>query len=154
YLVTQMGSAAGATPGRLAEFDRNLRLVHEWPDNPPSDGFNPHGISVRPDVNLMITSDFVNPVTTLNAYPGPIDIRGSIRVWDLAQRQIVNTISIPPAIGTMDCKLIPGDPNLGAYTCGMFDPGGSHLYYVDLKAGTFTQAFDVDVLLPEGFTQI
>lgn len=154
YLVTQMGSAAGAAPGRVAEFNANLELVHEWPDAPPADGFNPHGISVRPEVNLMVTSDFINPVTTLNVYPGPIEIRGSLRVWDLARRTIIRTIPIPPAIGTMDCKLIPGDPNLGAFTCGMFDPGGAHLYYVDTQTGQFAEAFDSDVLLPDGLTQI
>jgi selenium-binding protein 1 len=154
FLVTQMGSAAGGSPGRVAEFNANLELVHEWPDEPPQDGFNPHGISIRPEVNLMITSDFINPVTSLNAYPGPIEIRGSLRVWDLARRAIVRTIPIPPAIGTMDCKLIPGDPNLGAFTCGMFDPEGAHLYYVDTRTGAFVEAFDSDVLLPGGLTQI
>jgi len=154
YLVTQMGSAAGGAPGRLAEFDRNLQLVHEWPDNPPQEGFNPHGISVRPELNLMITSDFINPATTLNVYDGPLEVRGSLRVWNLASRTIVRTIPIPPAIGTMDCKLIPDDPNVGAYACGMFDPGGSHLYYIDVKTGTYTQAFDIDALLPDGLTQI
>ena len=154
YLITQMGSAAGGAPGRLAEFDRNRQLVHEWPDNVPQDGFNPHGISVRPEINLMITSDFLNPVTTLNAYSGPLEVRGAIRVWDLAKRTIVDTITIPPAVGTMECHLIPDDPNLGAYTGGMFDQGGAHLYYLDLKARTFTKAFDVDSLLPGGMPQI
>lgn len=154
YLVTQMGSATGGAPGRVAEYNDHLELVHEWPEQPPQDGFNPHGISVRPEVNLMITSDFINPVTTLNAYPQPIEIRGALRVWDLASRTITRTIQIPPAIGTMDCKLIPGDPNLGAFTCGMFDPGGSHLYYVNTQTGAFTEAFDAAVLLPDGLTQI
>lgn len=154
YLVTQMGSAAGGAPGRVAEFDANLRLVREWPDNPPADGFNPHGISVRPEANLMITSDFLNPVTTLNVWSGPIEARNTLRVWDLAERTITRTIPIPGAIGTMDCKLIPGDPELGAYTCGMFDPGGSHLYHVDVRTGAVTQAFDTDELLPNAFTQI
>src|SRR5947199_6885845 len=45
FLVTQMGSAPGGAPGRLAEFDRNLALVAEYPVNPPLDGFDPHGIS-------------------------------------------------------------------------------------------------------------
>jgi hypothetical protein len=31
-------------PGLASEFDHRLQLVHEWPDNPPQDGFNPHGI--------------------------------------------------------------------------------------------------------------
>ncbi len=42
-----------------------------------------------------------------------------------------STIHIPPAIGTMDCKLIPGAPQLGGYTCGMFDEGGGHFYHID-----------------------
>jgi hypothetical protein len=61
-----MGSAAGGAPGRVVEFDRNLKLVKEWPQNPPEDGFNPHGISVRPDLNLMLTSDFLNPISSIN----------------------------------------------------------------------------------------
>src|SRR4051794_34588388 len=42
FLITQMGSATGGSPGRVAEFDAHLQLVREWPDNPPQDGFNPH----------------------------------------------------------------------------------------------------------------
>jgi selenium-binding protein 1 len=154
FLVTMMGSAVGGEPGRVAEFDKELRLVHEWPDSLPTDGFNPHGISVQPEANIMITSDFINPVTTLVGYPGPLGIRGSIRVWNLASRSIVRSIPIPPAIGTMACQLIPGDPHLGAYTCGMFDADGGHLYYVDTQAGTYAEAFDTDLLLPGGITQI
>jgi selenium-binding protein 1 len=154
FLVTMMGSETGGEPGRVAEFDKNRQLVHEWPDSPPTDGFNPHGISVRPEANIMITSDFINPVTTLIGYTGPLGLRGSVRVWDLANRSIVRSIPIPPAIGTMACQLIPGDPQLGAYTCGMFDQGGAHFYYVDTQAGTYAKAFDIDSLLPGGITQI
>jgi hypothetical protein len=154
FLVTMMGSNTGGAPGRVAEFDKNRQLVHEWPDSPPTDGFNPHGVSVRPEANIMITSDFINPVTTLIGYTGPLGLRGSVRVWDLANRSIVRSIPIPPAIGTMACQLIPGDPQLGAYTCGMFDQGGAHLYYVDTQAGTYANAFDIDSLLPGGITQI
>lgn len=154
FLVTMMGSASGDAPGRVAEFDRDRQLVGEWPEDPPTDGFNPHGISIRPEVNLMITSDFINPVSTLVGYPGPLAVRGSIRVWDLARRSITRTIHIPPAIGTMDCKLIPGDPQLGGYTCGMFDEGGGHFYHIDTQAGTWTVAFSTDSLLPGGIAQI
>lgn len=154
FLITMMGSESGGAPGRVVEYDRHLRLVREWPKNPPSDGFNPHGISIRPEANLMITSDFINPVTTLIGYPGPLGIRGSIRVWNLAGRRIVQSIPIPPAVGTMDCKLIPGDPRLGAYTAGMFDEGGAHLYYIDTQAGTYAEAFNFDSLLPGGMPQI
>jgi hypothetical protein len=103
FLITQMGSATGGSPGRVAEFDAHLQLVREWPDNPPQDGFNPHGISARPDLNLMVTSDFIDPASTLNGTPGPI-LRGAIRVWDLAGRKITRTVQLTPGIGTMDVK--------------------------------------------------
>jgi len=34
FLITQMGSATGAAPGRVAEFDRHLQLVAEYPSSP------------------------------------------------------------------------------------------------------------------------
>jgi hypothetical protein len=139
FLVTQMGSNTGAAPGRIAEFDKNLNLVHEWPDKTPTDGFNPHGISARPEINLLVSSDFVNPVTTLDVDTDPPELRGSIRVWDLKARKIVRTVTIPSAIGTMDVKLIPGDPMRRALTAGMFD---SKIYLVDTQAGTYKPVFD------------
>src|SRR5713101_5932627 len=52
FLVTMMGGANGHAPGRVAEFDRNLQLIAEHPAAPPDDGFNPHGISARSELNL------------------------------------------------------------------------------------------------------
>jgi selenium-binding protein 1 len=86
-----MVSNTGGAPGRLAEFERHLRLVAEYPASPPSDGFNPHGISADFSRNLLVTSDFINPVTTLNLSPDAIEFRGAVRVWDLATRAIVRT---------------------------------------------------------------
>ena len=138
FLVTQMGSNTGGAPGRVAEFDKDLILIREWPDNPPADGFNPHGISARPEINLLVTSDFVNPISTINGFPGP-ELRGSIRVWDLKARTIVRTVTIPSALGTMDVKLIPGDPKKRAITAGMFN---GLFYLVDTQAGTYKPVFD------------
>jgi 56kDa selenium binding protein (SBP56) len=158
FLVTQMGSATGGAPGRVAEFDENLHLVKEWPEAPPQDGFNPHGISVRPDLNLMVTSDFINPVSTLNGVPGDPVLRGVVRVWDLKDRTILRTVDIPTAIGTMDVKLIPGDSQGRAYTAGMFD---GFVYLVDTVTGTATTVFDCENIVPHvevpvrgGMTQI
>ena len=147
FLVTQMGSNTGGAPGRVAEFDANLNLVKEWPETPPADGFNPHGISVRPEINLMVTSDFVNPVTTLNVFPGPVEARASVRVWNLASRTIVRTIPVTGGIGTMDVKLIPGDPLQRAYSCGTFD---GHVYLIDTVNGTSQPVFDADDVNPGG----
>ena len=71
FLVTNMGSASGGPGGRLAEFDKDLNLVAEHPSVLPADGtFNPHGIDADFSRNLLVTTDFVNPATTLNVVPG------------------------------------------------------------------------------------
>src|SRR5262245_52137285 len=95
FLITQIGSNTGGPPRRVAESDPGLNLVTESPQTPPADGFNPHGISVRPEMNLMVTTDFVNPVSTLVGFPGGPQVRGAIRVWNLASRSIVRSIFIP-----------------------------------------------------------
>ena len=145
FLVTQMGSHEGGTPGRIAEFDKHLQLVAEWPSNPPEHDFNPHGISARPDLNLMVTSDFMMPASSLNVVPGDPLLRGIIRVWDLQSRLIVRTIEIPQAVGTMDVKLIPRDPYGRAFTAGMFD---GFVYLVDTLNGTARAVFDCETIVP------
>jgi hypothetical protein len=145
FLVTQMGSHTGGTPGRVAEFDRNLQMVGEWPDQPPEHDFNPHGISARPDLNLMVTSDFMMPASSLNVVPGDPLVRGIIRVWNLQNRSIVRTIVIPTALGTMDVKLIPKDPYGRAFTAGMFD---GFVYLVDTINGTAQAVFDCETIQP------
>ena len=145
FLVTQMGSHTGGTPGRVAEFDGNLQLIGEWPADPPEHDFNPHGISARPDLNLMVTSDFMMPASSLNVVPGDPLLRGIIRVWGLQARSIVRTIVIPSALGTMDVKLIPGDPRGRAFTTGMFD---GLVYLVDTANGTSQAVFDCEDIVP------
>jgi selenium-binding protein 1 len=159
FLITQMGSASGGEPGRVAEFDGRLRFVanhfgtfslfQEWPDAPPLDGFNPHGISARPDLNLMLTADFILPTSTLVGSPAPV-LRGSVRVWEYHARKIIRTIPVMspdggPALGTMDVKMIPNDPSGLAYVSGMFD---GHIYLIDPLAGTAVAAFDCDTVTP------
>jgi selenium binding protein SBP56 len=150
FLVTMMGSASGGAPGRLAEFDRQLNLVAEWPHQPPLDGssladFNPHGIDARPEINLLVTSDFINPVTTLNSFAGDVELRGAIRVWDMSSRTILRTIRLPVIAGSMDVKLIPNDPEAHAIVTNMFE---GIAYSVDTRTGQVFQAFDCDDVVP------
>ena len=145
FLVTQMGSASGGAPGRLAEFDRRLRLVGEHPLYPPADGFNPHGISADFSRNLLVTSDFILPVSTLDVWPGPVELRGGLRFWDLARREIVRTVFLPEAWGSMDVKLIPGDPHGRAVTANMFS---GLVYTVDPSDGSVVQSFDCEDIVP------
>jgi 56kDa selenium binding protein (SBP56) len=145
FLLTDMGSASGGSPGRIVEIDRRLRIIDEYPRKPPLDGFNPHGISARFDLNLLVTSDFIDPASTLNVVPGDPVLRGSIRVWDLAAREIVRTIYLPTASGSMDLKLIPGDPEGRDYTAGMFD---GLVYLIDTENGTAQVVFDWETIVP------
>jgi selenium-binding protein 1 len=160
-----MGSATGGAPGRLAEFDGQLHFVgnhfgeismfQEFPKAPPVDGFNPHGISARPDLNVMMTADFILPSSTLTGSAGP-ELRGSIRVWNYRKRKLVSTIKLfspngEPALGTMDVKMLPKDPTGIAYTAGMFD---GHIYAIDPVAGTGVPAFDLANVTPHVKTDV
>ena len=151
FLVTMMGGAAGHAPGRVAEFNRELRLLKEYPENPPPDGFNPHGISLRQELNLMVTSDFICPATTLNMVHGSVDFRGSVRVWDLERREILRSVYIPGTVGTIDVKLIPGDPQARAYTAGMLD---DQLYLVNTQRGSANSVFNFATISPGGWPQL
>ena len=151
FLVTMMGGAQGHAPGRVAEFDHHLNLVREHPRNPPEDGFNPHGISVRPEINLMVTSDFVCPSTTLDAVHGDVDFRGSVRVWNFRRREILRTISIPGASGTIDVRLIPHDHQARGFTAGMLD---DHLYLLNTRQGTAQAVFDFASIAKGGWPQL
>ena len=151
YLVTMMGGAQGHAPGRVVAFDKDLQLLEEYPHDPPSDGFNPHGISVRPELNLMVTSDFVCPSTTLDVVHGNIDFRGSIRIWDYAKKKIVRTVKLPGSVGTIDVKLIPQDSQARAFTAGMLD---DHLYLVDTQHGTAKSVFDFASISKGGWPQL
>jgi selenium-binding protein 1 len=151
FLVTMMGGAEGHAPGRVAEFDKDLNLIREYPAEPPTDGFNPHGISIREDVNLMVTSDFICPSTTLHAVPGDMEFRAGIRVWDLRRREIVRSIPIPEAGGTIDVQLIPGDRHQRGYTAGMLD---GHLYLLDTKHGAARSVFDFGSIARDGWPQL
>jgi selenium-binding protein 1 len=151
FLVTMMGGSGGAHPGRVVEFNKDLQLVAEYPQTPPMDGFNPHGISVRPELNLMVTSDFICPSTTLHVMPGDLELRGSVRVWDFRERKLIRTITLPNPTGTIDVKLIPEDERGRAFTAGMID---DKLYLVDTRRGTARVVFDFSTISPGGWPQL
>lgn len=151
FLVTMMGGAQGHEPGRVAEFDKKLNLVKEHPAEPPSDGFNPHGISVRPEINLMVTSDFICPSATLHAVSGDLQMRGSVRIWDFRQRKILRTVKVGNEAGTQDVRIIPKDSRRRAFTAGMVD---DCLYLIDTERGTSRAVFDFSSITKGGWPQL
>jgi selenium-binding protein 1 len=143
FLVTFMGGPNGAEPGRVVEYDAGLKRIASWPATPPADGFNPHGIAVDEAHNLMVTSDFICPLMTLHDHD-MVNLRGTVRVWDLASRSITRTIEVNPneGAGMMDVQLIPRDVRQRAYTAGMTD---NKLYLIDTQKGTAAAVFDFNI---------
>ena len=165
FLITQMGSATGMAPGRVAEFDGRMHFVknhfgtvslfQEWPGEPPVEGFNPHGISARPDLDLMMTSDFILPGSTLMGSMGPV-LRSSVRIWNFRERKLTKTVELfapegNPAQGTMDVKMLPNDQHGYGYTAGMFD---GHIYLIDPVGGTGVPVFDLSTVEPHVSTSV
>ena len=136
----------------MVEFDKDLNLVAEHPAVQPADGkFNPHGIDADFSRNLFVTADFVNPATTLNVVPGGLELRSSLRFWDLTNRSITRSVFLPDNAGTMDVKLIPGDKNGRAVTVNMFT---GRMYSVDPTDGSYEQAFDLEDVTPHVDTPV
>ena len=118
----------------------------EYPTTSPADGgFNPHGIDADFSKNLLVTSDFINPVTTLNAFAGPVELRSSLRFWDLRRRRSSGPSSCrtPPARWTSSSSpatrtAVPSPPDM--FT-GL-------VYTVDPTDGSYVQSFDCETIVP------
>ncbi|KAL9621689.1 MAG: hypothetical protein Q9160_003942 [Pyrenula sp. 1 TL-2023] len=119
FFFTYMGSAAGTSPGRLVETDANYNIIHQWPEDMPGilsildQQFDPHGLSIDWKRNIILTSDFVAPVSILKPSTN-IQRANTLRLWDLPTRTILNTITIPNGGGIQDVKFIPGNKDSAA----------------------------------------
>ena len=71
FFFTYMGSAVGTSPGRLIETDADNNIIHEYPEdtegllNVLGEQFSPHGLNINWEKNLIVTSDFVVPISIL-----------------------------------------------------------------------------------------
>ncbi|KAL7621864.1 hypothetical protein AAE478_007364 [Parahypoxylon ruwenzoriense] len=115
FFITYMGSALGTSPGRLVETDAEFNIIHEWPEsvdgtlNILGEQFSPHGLAVDFEKNIILTSDFIVPLSILKPSLG-IQRANTLRLWDLVSRDIISTIEIPNGGGIQDVKFIPGNP--------------------------------------------
>ncbi|KAJ1963965.1 hypothetical protein IWQ62_003068 [Dispira parvispora] len=108
FLVTMMGGTALGKSGRVVEYDKEMNLVGEYPREGEElpDGFYPHGISVKPGANFMITTDFIDPFSTLLPTDG-ITAGNTVRIWNYTERRIVNTVTLGDNIqGVMDVAFV------------------------------------------------
>ncbi|PSN59536.1 hypothetical protein BS50DRAFT_614531 [Corynespora cassiicola Philippines] len=135
FFITYMGSAVGTSPGRLVETDADYNIIHEWPEdvegtlNILGEQFSPHGLSVDWENNLILTSDFVVPLTILKpASALGIQRANTLRLWELDTRKIISTITIPDGAGIQDVKFIPGNPESAALATAV-GPGTVWIIY-------------------------
>ena len=76
FFFTYMGSAVGTSPGRLVETDANYNIIHQWPEdtdgllNVLGEQFSPHGLNINWEKNVIMTSDFVVPISILKPSTG------------------------------------------------------------------------------------
>ena len=102
-------AAAGTSPGRLIETDNNFNIIGEHPEDVASQAnivasqFSPHGLSVDFDKNLILTSDYVVPLSVLKPSLGIIRAN-TLRLWNLATKSIISTITIPNVSCTISVK--------------------------------------------------
>lgn len=130
-----MGSAVGSAPGRLVETDANFNIIHEWPEDVEStlnilgEQFNPHGLTIDWNKKIILTSDFVVPVTILKpASAIGIQKANTLRLWELDSRKIISTITIPNGQGIQDVKFIPGNSESAALATAV-GPGQVWIIY-------------------------
>ena len=105
--LTDLAAAAGTSPGRLVETDSDDNIIGEFPEdvdgnaNILADNFNPHGLSINWDKNIILTSDYIVPLSILKPSLGIIR-DNTLRLWNLEKRTIISTLTIPNVSQT--CK--------------------------------------------------
>jgi hypothetical protein len=88
-----------------------------------------HGLSIDYKNNIILTSDFVVPVTILKpASAAGIVKANTLRLWELSSRKIISTITIPNGAGIQDVKFIPGNKESAALATAV-GPGQVWIIY-------------------------
>ncbi|HVL89969.1 MAG TPA: hypothetical protein VM841_07025 [Actinomycetota bacterium] len=127
---------------------------------------NPHGIQVREDLHVMITSDYAEPrnvpIDPVSA-PDPNVFRDTVRVWDIRDRNrpVLHSVSVMPrgsmafdpppqvdargVMGIMETTVTNVPQHRGAFAQSMC---GGQIYYsadITVKNPMWRQVFDVSV---------
>ena len=108
---TRISNGFGGSPGSIVRLDRQGKTLSEvpassqhtegvcpnYPPLPIPSCANPHGIQVREDLNLMVTSDFVEPrniVLDPVREPDPYLLRNTVRIFDITNRDHAHLLSV------------------------------------------------------------
>ena len=172
-IATYMGSKDLTTPGGLVEFSPNGKILGEY-DAATKQGPNryvpnikgvrntgllahPHGIALREDMNVLVTSDFVDPLSLAESGINQLqDFGTTIRIWELsnlaAGPQKVIEVPDGPRVeanrnheepeGLMSIALLNHKNHKGVFTASMC--GGTLYYTPDITVDNpiFREVYD------------
>lgn len=140
-LGTFVGSMNFTSPGGVVEFDPEGNVVSWFPvgDDPTA---NPHGLSVKPDINRLVTSGFGVPITLFSSFNFyDIWTHSNVRIFDLTTRELLNIVSLPTGpryaasngdphqrenFAVMEVAFLHGAGKTGFFASAM---GGGGLYF-------------------------
>jgi hypothetical protein len=172
-VATYMGAKNLTTPGGLVEFSLNGEIIGEYDATmrqgpqrytPNIKGIrntgllaHPHGISLREDLNILVTSDFADPLSLAKSGTNQLqDFGTTVRIWNLSNlvdgpQKIVQVPDGPRVEanrnheepeGLMSVSLLNHKNHKGSFTASMC---GGTLYYapnITAENPTFRQVYD------------
>ena len=168
-LVTYMGAKNLTTPGGLVELDPDGTVVGEYaaartggPTRymPSINGVtdtgllaHPHGLDIRPDLNLVVTSDYADPLSlatsaTVDAITQ--DMGTTVRFWDLSDLQAGPTAISQVPVGKGREGLFTNNAPEGIMSVAL-----THLhahkgvFAATMGGGSIWYASDATILQPE-----
>lgn len=82
-------------PGGIVEFDPDGNVIGAYQAG-TDEVANPHGISVKEEINRMVTTDFGTPLTLflVDTFQD-IATHSSLRVWDFEKREPLQRVDLP-----------------------------------------------------------
>lgn len=150
FLVLENGNVMGSyiafpdltTPGGIVEFTGDGRIIGAFPGGLP--GLYPHGISIKPGINRIVTSDFGRPATFFVATDlttVALTAENGFTIWDYEKRIPIKQYDLPTGprfeasgrridaaenFAVMEVGFVPGANRRDFYASAM---GGGGLYY-------------------------
>jgi len=171
------GNGYAGSPGAVVHFDENANVLSISPaDTPQGDKAgtcvnvpqsikptcaNPHGIQARPDLNRMVTGDYVEPRNLIMSPLPPASsrlFRPTVRTWDISERDrptVTDVTYLPNAprsdyndplfdesSATMEVSVTQRPNHKGAFAQTM--QGGAIFYAPDITVAhpTWRKVFD------------
>ncbi|KAG2486446.1 hypothetical protein HYH03_014893 [Edaphochlamys debaryana] len=130
FATTMMGSETGGSPGRVVLYDKDLKLVGEYPEDVSGDkatGLNPHGIAIDWKRDTAVTVDYMEPASTLVG--NTLAVRTTVRLWDTRTWTIKETVDVGKTggAGILDVQQVGSTPGY------FFTTHTGQMYYLDSR---------------------